>query len=113
MIPLIKPGSAVQTNETTSPSDASTSAELSLTASPRTATLNPRPPTRYQRGSGPFAVVDFPQIVHAGEATYLESSELVLGLTLNGESRAYPIRMTWYHHIINDELGGIPVLVTF
>ncbi len=37
----------------------------------------------------------------------------ILGLTVNGESRAYPIRMMTYHHIANDQLGGVPVLVTF
>lgn len=58
-------------------------------------------------------VLDYPQIVPAQQATYLETSDLVLGLTINGASRAYPVRMAWYHHIFNDELGGVPVLVTF
>ena len=37
----------------------------------------------------------------------------VLGLDWNGERRAYPLDMMWYHHIVNDVIGGDPVLVTY
>ena len=42
-------------------------------------------------------------------------SELVLGLTLNGESRAYPINMLTgpSREIINDTIGGIPIAATW
>lgn len=38
---------------------------------------------------------------------------LVLGVTLRGEARAYPIRFLGYHHQIRDTVGGTPVMVTY
>ncbi len=49
----------------------------------------------------------------AQRGKYLVSSDWVLGLTLNGESRAYPLRVLNWHEIVNDTLGGVPVAVTF
>ena len=43
----------------------------------------------------------------------LDASEMVLALDFNGEARAYPIREMAYHHIVNDEVGGVPVAVTY
>ena len=71
-----------------------------------------RPPS-IGPGFGPFVVLDFPEIVLPSEASYLEPDELVLGLALGDDSRSYPVRIAWFHHIFNDELGGTPVLVTY
>jgi hypothetical protein len=38
---------------------------------------------------------------------------LVLGVTLNGEAKAYPIQFIGYHHQVQDVLGGKPILVTY
>ena len=45
----------------------------------------------------------------------LGDGELVLGVTLNGESRAYPITMLCgpTREIINDELGGTKIAATW
>jgi len=43
----------------------------------------------------------------------LDSGELVIGVSINGESRAYPIRTLRFREIANDELGGTPILVTW
>jgi hypothetical protein len=32
---------------------------------------------------------------------------------LGGESRAYPVRMMAYHHIVNDVVGGVPIVATY
>lgn len=53
----------------------------------------------------PFRSLDYPTMVKAGEAAFLEDSEYVLGITVNGESRAYPTRFIWWHHVINDKVG--------
>ena len=45
--------------------------------------------------------------------TKLDSGEMVLALTFNGDARAYPIREMAYHHIVNDVVGGVPVVVTY
>jgi len=37
----------------------------------------------------------------------------VIGVTLGGEARAYPIPILNYHEIVNDELGGVPIAVIY
>jgi hypothetical protein len=37
----------------------------------------------------------------------------VIGLELAGRSRAYPLAILTWHEIVNDALGGVPVVVTF
>ena len=60
-----------------------------------------------------FVPLDNPEVVTADAATFLQPEDRVLGLTVGGESRAYPISMMTFHHVANDVLGGLPVLVTF
>jgi hypothetical protein len=43
----------------------------------------------------------------------LDSGEMVLAVTFNGDARAYPIREMAYHHIVNDVVGGVAVAVTY
>ncbi len=44
---------------------------------------------------------------------YLDAQEPVIALEINGEARAYPIQILMWHEIAIDELGGVPVAVTF
>lgn len=37
----------------------------------------------------------------------------VLGIDLNGEQKAFPVNMIFYHHQITDAVGGHPVWVTY
>ncbi len=39
--------------------------------------------------------------------------EPVVAFELNGEARAYPLQILTWHEIVDDELGGEPVLITF
>ena len=39
--------------------------------------------------------------------------EPVVAFELNGEARAYPLQVLTWHEIVNDEVGGEPVLITF
>ena len=34
-------------------------------------------------------------------------------LEINGDSKAYPVAILMWHEIVNDEVGGVPVTVTF
>lgn len=43
----------------------------------------------------------------------VDSQRLVLGITNNGEAKAYPIRFLGYHHQVQDTIGGKPVIVTY
>ncbi len=59
------------------------------------------------------AILD-PQLVTASEAEVdMDPDEQVLGLSINGEHRAYSIRMLSRHEIVNDVVGGVPVAVTW
>lgn len=44
---------------------------------------------------------------------YAVSTDRVIGITVNGESRAYPLQMMNVHEIVNDTLGGVPIAVTY
>jgi uncharacterized protein DUF3179 len=47
------------------------------------------------------------------EAGFVAEGDMVLAVELNGDAAAYPIRQVAYHHVVQDILGGIPVLVTY
>lgn len=51
-----------------------------------------------------FHAIDLPKMVKAADADFIESSEYVLGVTVEGQSRAYPSRFIGWHHIINDKV---------
>lgn len=43
----------------------------------------------------------------------LEDGDLVIGLAINGDARAYPLKILMWHEIVNDVVGGEPVAVTY
>jgi len=53
-----------------------------------------------------------PRIVPASRATFLTDSSRVIGVTVDGASRAWPTSVLNYHEIINDRIGGDPLAVT-
>ena len=55
-----------------------------------------------------------PAFKPVAEEERLQPREPVITLEIDGEvPRAYPIRYLTWHEIVNDEVGGIPVAVTF
>ncbi|MFA9400149.1 MAG: DUF3179 domain-containing protein [Acidobacteriota bacterium] len=65
-------------------------------------------------GKDDIPALDDPQFVSTAEADeYLSPKEPVAVLERNGETRAYPIQILTWHEIVNDEIGGEPVAVTF
>lgn len=48
-----------------------------------------------------------PPVVSAADATYLKPSDRVFGVSFNGESRAYPLRILNPHEMANDVVGGV------
>lgn len=57
--------------------------------------------------------IDEPKFVLAGLYGSLAATEPVIGLMVNGDARAYPLRILMWHEIVNDEIGGVPVTVTY
>lgn len=65
---------------------------------------------------GPMPPIENAKFIPREEGdVVLHGSELVLGVVVNGEPRAYPINMLTgpEREIINDELGGRPIAATW
>ncbi len=54
-----------------------------------------------------------PELIAPAEATYLTPDELVFGLSINGDVRAYPLRIMDWHEMFNDVVGGVPVALAY
>ncbi|MBF9050125.1 DUF3179 domain-containing protein [Roseobacter sp. HKCCD9010] len=70
------------------------------------------------RSGGPgrdgIPALDDPRFIAAAAETRVGDMEAVITLEFEGDTpRAYPIRYLTWHEIVNDEVGGIPVAVTF
>lgn len=59
-----------------------------------------------------FASDDLFVDVDAGNQEW-PADELVIGVEINGQARAYPIRLLSLHEIVNDVIGGEPVAITW
>lgn len=93
------------------------------TLEPEIDTLPTRRPRRLRAGELQLAadVDDIPAIfaeddifvdVASGDEEW-QDEELVIGLELNGDVRAYPVRLLSLHEIVNDTVGGQPVAITW
>src|SRR5262245_41837364 len=43
----------------------------------------------------------------------IKPTQLIVGVSINGESKAYPIQLIGYHHQVRDVVGNTPVMVTY
>ena len=57
--------------------------------------------------------IDEPTFAAASDVENISGTEPVIRLELNGEVRAYPLRIMTWHEIVNDTVGGVPVAVTY
>ncbi len=57
--------------------------------------------------------LDNPKMIPTDQADYLEPGEPVFGLSFNGDSRAYPLRILDWHEMANDVVGGVPVSLAY
>ena len=72
--------------------------------------------TNHLRSGGPprdgIPAMTNPLAVDPDQVDYVADGDLVLGVYLNGEAKAYPENLGWWHEIVNDEVGGQFVSVT-
>ena len=54
-----------------------------------------------------------PAYAKAGDASFVDTNDRVLAITIGGESVAYPIRIMAYHHLVEDTVGGTPLVATY
>jgi hypothetical protein len=47
------------------------------------------------------------------DATFPTGGDMVLAVENNGEAVAYPVRLLAYHHVVQDTVGGTPIVATY
>ena len=69
------------------------------------------------KGGGPprdgIPSIDSPIFAKATDEQFVSDSDIVIGLEINGEAKAYPLFILVWHEIVNDNVGGVPVSVTY
>ena len=46
-------------------------------------------------------------------AAFVDPADMVIAVELRGDAVAYPVRQMAYHHVVNDQVGGIPIVSTY
>lgn len=69
-------------------------------------------------GGGPprdgIPSIDDPAYIGVDEAdAWIQDDEQVLAISRNGFERAYPLKIMVWHEIVNDIVGGEPILITY
>jgi hypothetical protein len=65
-------------------------------------------------GKDGIPAIDNPRFESIEEArAWVTGDGPVISLEVNGEARAYPLAVLAWHEIVNDTIGGVPVIVTF
>jgi hypothetical protein len=57
--------------------------------------------------------LDNPTMIDPSQADYLAPEERVFGISINGDTRAYPARFLDWHEMFNDIVGGEPVSLAY
>ncbi len=57
--------------------------------------------------------LDDPPLTDRKGARYLSDDELVFGVVINGVARAYPRRFLSWHEMLNDQVGGEPITLSY
>ena len=60
-----------------------------------------------------FRPLPHPDFVAIGRAKDVADDDLVLGVQVATEAHAYPVRAMAYHHLVNDEIAGEPIVATY
>src|ERR1700730_1497746 len=54
-----------------------------------------------------------PGYAKISEANFVIDSDMLLAIENQGEAVAYPIRLMAYHHLVQDTVGGTPIVATY
>ncbi len=57
--------------------------------------------------------LEHPKVIPAAEADYLGKKNIVFGIYVNGEARAYPKRILAWHEMANDTVAGVDVTLVY
>ncbi|MBN4073952.1 DUF3179 domain-containing protein [bacterium AH-315-E10] len=68
----------------------------------------------YGLGRENFPAVVNPRFEPADLASsWLNDNEAIIGISVNGESKAYPIRLLQQHEVVNDTVGGESIFASY
>lgn len=51
--------------------------------------------------------------VKASEASFVNDTDMVIAVEIKKEAVAYPVRLMAYHHVVQDTVGGVPIVATY
>ncbi|WGI21574.1 DUF3179 domain-containing (seleno)protein [Amylibacter sp. IMCC11727] len=68
--------------------------------------IDDRPYDETHKPLNGIPAADNPEVSSAADATWLKDSDIVFGIEINGETRAYPRRIMEVREMVNDTLGG-------
>ena len=54
-----------------------------------------------------------PAYAKSNDAAFVGDSDMVMAVENQGEAVAYPIRLMAYHHLVQDTVGGTPLVATY
>ncbi len=54
-----------------------------------------------------------PSTTPASQAAFLDDDDRIVAVDIEGEARAYPLRLLNWHEIVNDVVGGVPIAVVY
>ncbi len=57
--------------------------------------------------------LDSPRFTSPRDATFLREDDWIIGLEIDGDARAYPVKILNYHEIVNDRIGTLGVLISY
>ena len=57
--------------------------------------------------------LDHPEFIPASQVDFMEDRELVIGVKIGDELRAYPHRIMDKHEVVNEEINGFPYTLSF
>jgi hypothetical protein len=55
----------------------------------------------------------YPRVLAAREARYMRDGNIVFGVAINGEARAYPKRILAWHELATDRVGGVELTIVY
>jgi Protein of unknown function (DUF3179) len=61
----------------------------------------------------PYTTVDHPQFVPASQASFLSDTDLVIGISSRGVTKAYPAADLAQHGDVQDQMPDGPIAVTW
>jgi hypothetical protein len=60
-----------------------------------------------------FHPLENPNYARGGQTDFIDGKDMILAVSIGGDSVAYPIRLLAYHHLVHDKVGGKPIVATY